>query len=247
MLCTGSVVEWSPSGAPLRMVGCHVDITSRKTDELRRLDAEHALSVAALDERRRLAFHMHDGVGQLLTALAISAKTLAESDVSPATVKEQAGRMVLLVRETHQRIRAITRGLAPEAVTVENLVGAIVRLTEACGAGFQIRCVYDGPDQLPVRDDVVALELYLIIQESILNAVRHGGAGEVAVRVRDKATIIEFRIADNGSGFDTSIMSEAADGMGLQSMEARARKSGGTLEVHSTANGTEIVCVVPKL
>ncbi len=247
ILVAGSVVEWLEDGSPARMVGCHLDITKSKWQESERHRAEQALSEAALDERRRLAFHMHDGVGQLLTALAMTAKRLAGAKDSSESVREDAVAIQHIVRDTHRRIRAITRGLVPEEVTRENFVKAVERLAEACAAGFQIRCVYEGPAEVRLPHCFGALQIYLIIQEAILNAVRHGEASEVVVRLEQLATEIDLTVDDNGSGFEIDDEGSASHGLGLRSMATRAREAGGELNVsRSERGGTRVGCRVKR-
>lgn len=64
---------------------------------------------------------MHDGVGQLLTALAMTARRLAETDDVSDAVRSEARGIQDIVTDTHRRIRAITRGLVPEEVLAEEL------------------------------------------------------------------------------------------------------------------------------
>jgi PAS domain S-box-containing protein len=247
VLAAGSVVAWSDQGAPLRMVGCHLDVTKSKQQEAERQRAEQELCGAALAERRRLAFHMHDGVGQSLTALALTAKRLAETKDASEVVREEARSMQRIVSETNRRIRAITRGLVPEEVHAGNFVGAIVRLAEACAAGFQIDCRYAGPAEAGFSTRVAALQVYLIVQEAILNAVRHGEARVVVVGLEECRDDILISIRDDGLGIELDDEATKFHGLGLRSMAARAREVGGALEVSRLgAHGTLVSCRVPR-
>ncbi len=249
VLAAGSVVEWSDAGAPLRMVGCCMDVTKAKLQELERHAAERALSGAALEERRRLAFHMHDGVGQLLTAASMGAKRLADSRDLADEVREEAGKIQGVVGETHRRIRAITRGLVPEEVHAGNFNGSVGRLTEACAAGFQIECRFESDSESQIPSRFVALQLYLIIQEAILNAVRHGEALVVTVKLEKVDGQLEISITDDGSGIDVRDDSDAGfapRGLGLRSMAARARDAGGRMDIDRVpGGGTRVLCRVP--
>ncbi len=242
VVCTGAVVDWDEDGAPLRMVGCNLDITETKVQEAQREDAEHALSIAALDERRRLGYYMHDGVGQLLTSLAMDANRIAGDESYPADLRADMARMLATVRDTHARIRGITRGLVPEDVTTENFVGSLVRLTEACAAGFKVHCDLVLTGSVPLERDFVALQLYLVVQEAILNAVRHGRPARIRVEVGDDDEgSLRLRIHDDGQGIE-SAESDDSPGVGLRSMRARARSCGGRLLFRAAkAGGTEVL------
>lgn len=243
VLCTGAVTEWSEDNQPLRMVGCHVEITESKTLALERHAAEEALATAALEERRRLAFYMHDGVGQLLTAVTMNAQRVASDLSCPAEVSRDLKVMLGLVRETHRRIRAITKGLVPDDVTMVNFVPTLVRLIDSVHAGFEVDCGYEGPESVALASDFVALEVYLIIQEAILNAVRHAHPDRIRVQILDPDDgIQEFQIWDDGEGIDLETVGEFSNGVGLRSMKARARSTNGTIDFRrNEAKGTTVI------
>lgn len=107
---------------------------------------------------------------------------------------------------------------------------ATIHLNVSCLEGL-------GPDP---RD----VSIYRIVQESLLNAIRHGGATEISVEFRRPDNSIEMVLTDNGHGFDPAASTGA--GMGLAIMGERARAAGGDLQVRSAVGkGTTITARIP--
>ena len=89
----------------------------------------------------------------------------------------------------------------------------------------------------------VRRDLLLIFKESVNNAARHSGCTRVEIDFRAEGSHLLLRVADNGSGFDTSLESE---GQGLMSMKRRARRLKGTLDLRSTNGlGTTVTLTIP--
>ena len=95
---------------------------------------------------------------------------------------------------------------------------------------------------LPISAPVAA-QLYRIAQEAVRNAVEHGAAREVWVRLTFSNRDMVLTVQDDGEGFNTKTNGH---GMGLRSMRYRARSIGGSCEVRtSPSKGTIIRCRVP--
>jgi len=80
-----------------------------------------------------------------------------------------------------------------------------------------------------------------VAQEALQNAVRHSGAGHIAVRLaRDDGRLV-LEVADDGAGFDPADPELRSRRLGLTSMEERARRLGGRLEIRSAPGaGTRV-------
>ena len=94
-----------------------------------------------------------------------------------------------------------------------------------------------------VPDNNVATHLFRIAQEAISNAVKHGKARTIIVDLHDNGDELFLTIKDDGIGLQRA--AGKPHGMGLRTMDYRARVIGGTLRVHPGAKGgTEIICIV---
>jgi signal transduction histidine kinase len=98
-----------------------------------------------------------------------------------------------------------------------------------------------GKIELP-RD--VEDELYRIAQEALNNSLKHTRASTVTLTIRDDGESVILKVSDDGQGFDSQTMSDRG-GLGLVSMQERAKRIGGRLTIHSTpGDGTTIIVQV---
>ena len=200
-------------------------------DERARL--ETAMHSAGEREKQRIGQDLHDSLGQKLTGAVYLARAL-ESDLPP-TGREQAGKLVELLKDAVSQVRRTARGLAPLEVGEDGLAPALRRLAEETCDVFNIACSFRESGAPTHLSTEAAAHLYHIAQEAVNNAVRHGAAREIQIEL----TPSMLRVHDNGRGFDAA---QTAAGAGLRIMRHRARHAGGTLEVASSNAGTT-VCV----
>lgn len=229
------------NGKPLRISGTNTDLTERKMAEAARILAEENLEAAALEERRELASEIHDGAGQLLTAISLKAKRLHDLADSDANLQLQASELLKLVSEAQSRIRAISHGFEWQDVGRSNLISAIRHLVDSCAEGFGIFVNYEGPEKIEARSDRDALNVFLIVQEAVLNAKRHGHASRLVVSVQVISSYWIFRITDNGQGFPFDPGREKSFGMGIRGMQKRASECGGNLKFQSSPGKGTVV------
>jgi two-component system, NarL family, sensor kinase len=98
----------------------------------------------------------------------------------------------------------------------------------------------------------VALErdLFYVVQEALLNVVRHSGSETAEVRLERHSMQVILQIRDDGRGMSRAESPEqpadwAFVGVGIPSMRERLRQNGGRLDIQSNQNGTTIVATVP--
>jgi signal transduction histidine kinase len=190
-----------------------------------------ALSEAAvLEERRRIACDLHDGLAQELAYLSRNLGQVAD-DPDPEVVT----RLHQAVERAQVESRRAISALAPstsQAVDVA-LEEAAGQVAERFRIGLHLDLVR-GIRLSPTRAEAVVR----IACEAITNAARHSGAESVALRLERAGSEISLLVADTGRGFDTHTR---ADGFGLISMRERARAVGGELRVRSApGRGSEV-------
>jgi signal transduction histidine kinase len=217
------------------------EMTSRRYAALFRRASERLLTVQE-DERRRIAGELHDGVGQVLTAL-----TLTLDAASSAPRHDVTTRHVEVARRLGGTALAETRDLAhrmrPARLEERGLVPSVRDL--ASQSGFAVRVTADAASSAPhLLTPTAMVEVYRIIQEALANAARHSGADAATVSLDVVGGRLVVRIADEGQGFSPA--SFVASGIGLPGMEERAAYLGGQLAVRSElGRGTTVTLTVP--
>ena len=195
---------------------------------------EQARELSVVAERNRLALELHDAVSQKLFGLVLSAEAatmLVERD--PAAARDQVERLQILAREALDELRSLVFELRPPDLEKDGLCGALrkhVELLSRAGESEIELSLDDAVSPAPAR----GLEVLRIAQEAIQNALKHAQAERVAVRLRDRDGRLLLEVEDDGAGFDPNTAGIRSRRLGLTSMEERAERLGGTLEVVST-------------
>jgi PAS domain S-box-containing protein len=239
-----SVSEFRVGGRRM-FTGILHDITNR-----RRLERE--ILEASANEQRRVGHELHDGLCQQLTGAAFSAEILAKKLRSKAP--EAVPAVNKLAEEIDQAItqaRTLARGLNPVEVHADSLPSALEDLARKVTSTFGIACRFHGPadGDAVIADNVAATHLYRIAQEAVSNAVRHGKASRVELRLRAGEDGVSLWIVDDGVGLPQDAGGAGQrmkpEGIGLQTMAYRARMIGGALDVRPGAGrGVVVTCLV---
>jgi signal transduction histidine kinase len=213
----------------------------RELAERARVDRQVIESCAR--EQRRIAYDLHDGVGQQLVSIALSAKLLEEQlRLHRPDEAAKASAIVKLANEAARQTRLAARNVEG-ADTVSDLKTALESLAVNVSHNCHVKItVISAGDSLPISAPVAA-QLYRIAQEAVRNAVEHGAARELMIQLTFGDRDMVLTVQDNGDGFN---IKTNGHGMGLRIMRYRAQCIGGSCEVRPAANrGTIICCRVP--
>lgn len=196
-------------------------------------------------ERRRLAQDLHDGLGQLLVGAGFLADTLRK-DLAPKTNRAAArlNRIQAVIHEATRQARDLARGVQPVAAEPNGLMSALTGLAEQTQETFRVRCDFNCRRQVLLKDNQTATHLFRIAQESVTNAIKHGKAKRLSIRLTRTQKHITLAVGDDGAGAKN--WRRKKTGMGLHIMRYRAGIIGGTLTIQNkSAGGTTVVCNVP--
>ncbi len=216
------------------------------SDITRRKDLEReVLEIAALEERR-LGQELHDGLGQQLTGLNLMADALAQRlQTECPALAPLASRIASGLEQAHQQTRSLSWGLVPVEMDGDGLRAALTDLAERTSKQLGVACTLQCAGPVPVADAVAATHLFRIAQEAVSNAVRHGGARNIALAVREEPAALVLSIRDDGKGLPGR--PDEARGLGLRLMRYRAGMLGGSLAVGPAEGGGVVVsCTVPR-
>jgi len=197
-------------------------------------------------EQRRIGHDLHDSLGQHLTGAALAGQVLQGKLAARAAAEAaDARKIVELVEEGIALSRTLAKGLHPIEFGAEGLMAALDELAAASTDLFRIFCRFDCESPVLVEDAAAARHLYRITQEAISNAVKHGKARNVTIRLEagEDGTLLE--VTDDGLGLP--IHASKRGGMGLRIMAHRADMIGATFRAsRGESGGTVVSCFLPQ-
>ena len=212
-------------------------------EEMRSLSVR--LRHAQEEERRTISRELHDGVGQLLTAMRMQLGGFARLRTGPEREFDETLADVKTMTERSLRIiRDIAAGLRPSVLDDLGLAAALQRHAREYSArtGIAVSIAVDGDGQR--LDDRCRTSIYRIVQEALTNCAKHARASRVEIRLREIDGQLVLVVRDDGVGFVPAQV--AHSGLGLIGIEERARELGGHLDVRSApGQGTTIQVALP--
>jgi signal transduction histidine kinase len=201
--------------------------------ELRAVQRRLAERVA-VDERRRMAREMHDGLAQELAFIASYSQRLDQTGDDAATVVHLKAAAERALHDSRTTIAVLT---SPGDAPLDML---IARTAESFRSRFGVAVELDLEPSL-ILDGERRNAILRILHEALTNAVRHGAASQIVVRLAGGRCESHLTIADDGCGFDVAAAVRAGRGLGLISMGERAEVLGGDLNVVSSpGSGTAV-------
>jgi signal transduction histidine kinase len=200
-------------------------------DELR---ASRRRLVEAQDaERRKIERNLHDGAQQQLVALSIQVGLLEESAEDPDSVRQLAPQLKSAVRAALDDLRDLARGIYPPLLAEQGLVAAL--RGQVRKAPLPVLVEADGVGRYPQDTEST---VYFCALEALQNVAKYAGAAQAMVGLSCVNGGLQFRVTDDGTGFDPAATRR---GTGLQGMADRLAALGGTLHIHAQpGHGTTV-------
>lgn len=199
--------------------------------------AEEKEQMGETRERNRLAREIHDTLGHILTGISVGVDAVSVlMDVSPEAAKKQLATIGDMARTGLNDVRRSVRKLKPDALERMSLENAIFQMTEEMSKGTNTKIYFASyMDKLEFEPDIEET-LYRIVQESTTNAIRHGKATEIWIRISEKNGEMILMVSDNGRG-----CADIEEGFGLKHMRERVELAGGSLFYEGVFGFTVIV------
>jgi signal transduction histidine kinase len=193
-------------------------------------------------EQQRIGHDLHDGLGQHLTGIGLLSRRLQEMLAADNSLAAgEASRICGLAKTAVEWTRDLCHSLSPPALESEGLPIALGELAAHAENIFHIKCVFEQIGEANVTDLISSRHFYRIAQEAISNAVRHGHAKYVRVRLDHSKGSAVLQVIDDGTGITQA--SESSDGMGLKIMRYRARMIGASINITPReGGGTIVIC-----
>jgi signal transduction histidine kinase len=182
-------------------------------------------------ERERIAQDLHDEVGASLSTAKLFVNQI-KYESSPEEMKSLAGQSSQILGDIVGDIRQIAYNLSPLALKNLGLEGAIKTLLnrlEASGISIYFLCDV-AHESVSIQQQ---LTLYRIVQEALGNALKHAEATQISVQLRQQQQLVQLYIEDNGKGFNYQDIQSKHDGLGMDSIKARAKALDAELTINS--------------
>jgi signal transduction histidine kinase len=216
-------------------------------DDVERVKATEALLIEAHEaERIRVGKELHDDIGQRIAVLTMALDALSKA--LPLPTEEARARIDAIsdrAVDLAQDIQSMSDRLHPLKLDYQGLVSASASFCREVSKRQNIEIAFshdDVPERVPAG---VALALFRVLQEAVVNAVKHAGVGQVKVALTGRPGEIRVDVVDGGAGFDPdAVLGGRAPG--LVGMRERAHLAGGELSIRSQPRaGTSISARVP--
>lgn len=224
------------------------DVSDGRRERLQLLtrEQEHRQQIAEIilntqeEERRRVAERLHNGLGQVLFAAKLSLSHLKSDQQGNEPALKYTEK---LISDCIQECRRISHNLTPVLLeefglkkTVEDvcnqLSGAVIFTYKINGLATRV-------------ERFLEIAVYRIVQELMMNIVRHAEASQASIFIWEKDTSIQVRVIDNGKGFDE--LKLGREGFGLHTIRSKVNLLTGSIKISSVqGEGTTITINIPK-
>ena len=213
------------------------------------LHIQQLLLSQALGEKLRLGRDLHDGVIQSLYATGLTLESARQKRPSdPAAADALSERGMQMLNDSIREIRGYINSLSqPQPALRRGFSTALATIIETMKGERSTEFVVRIDEAAETRLDPAQLtDTLQIVREAVSNALRHGNAARITIRLHEDRDRLALLIQDDGTGFDPAATS--SDGHGLANFRARADSIGADFRLDSQpGNGTRIVVTLPSL
>ena len=203
------------------------------------------------NERRRISRELHDELGQSLAVLKLRVRDAEKSlgREAPPRLKEECQNLRNQINEIIENVRRLSRDLSPVILEDLGLEAAVAYLAENFFRLHKVKVELDLQEIVHLTSEEKQRNVYRILQEALTNAGKHSQARHLSIAVRKMKNFLQFRVEDDGVGFDLEkvrLRQTAERGLGLATMAESVRLLGGRLEIVSRpGEGTAVKFTAP--
>ncbi len=234
------VPHFRADGSYAGHIGTCMDVTEHKNQENAGRKVQDNLMLGQEAERKRLSRELHDDIGQRIAMLVVALSETSDLVPSAASfLKERLQEVRRDVEVLASDIRRLSHNLHPATVTQLGLVPSLRQLCREFSEQMRIPVEFVGGN-LPPMPEEVAVALFRVSQECLANIAKHSKSSDARVSLMNESGEVRLTITDRGVGFDMTRLKENP-GLGLISIQERARMIGASIQIRSTPSiGTRV-------
>lgn len=221
------------------------DISDRKRREKALRESEEQLRflssqllIVQEKERHRISKELHDELGQALIVLKFQIDSIEKKlPKSKKNLRNDCESLFPYIDNIIANVRRLSWDLTPTVLEEFGLAAALNNLLEEFGKHYEVQWV---PAQIEEIGNLFSplsqSNTYRIFQEALTNIGKHAQATKISINIEKQDNHVRFTIEDNGSGFDQQEAlhrQTEARGIGLATMQERARLAGGCMKIWS--------------
>jgi len=251
-----------PDGKIVKRVGILMDVTKQVTLEKKLKSADkrrrelvsqrekigaEAIIFGQEDERQRMSMELHDGLGQILTAVYFNLNHI-ESLTEPyenKKIEKSLAEVFDLLQDSRTSIRAIANNLMPQVLMKFGLFGSIQALVDDLFSKTPIEVYLKAPVSKNRYEQSQEISIYRIIQELLNNTVKHSKASVVNLRLSLSNNYIQIFLSDNGIGYDLANSDTThLQSKGISNIKQRIKFLSGKLN-SKVKRGSKVLIKIP--
>jgi signal transduction histidine kinase len=214
--------------------------------ELRRLSS--SLIAAQVQERRRIARDLHDGLGQELSGAKMMVDCIRMQNQSTEGKERAAAEASTLIDQAIQQVRSMSHLLHPPLLDEVGLRSSIHWYLDGLTKRSGLETSLDvQPEDFPRLGPELETTIFRIVQEALTNVFRHAEARKAWITMAVRESQIVVTVGDDGKGIPDSIADFEAGkiGIGIAGMRQRVKEFGGRIRLRNGNPGTLVEAVIP--
>lgn len=201
------------------------------------------------EERSRLAKELHDGIGQMLTAMKMNLDSVSLTGASHN--RQRLDDIKHFLNSVMKEVRRVSFNLAPSSLSDFGLVPAVRKFCAEVNKVSEIEVEFVDKTQFINRlENNIEMNIYRIVQEGVNNAIKYSGAKKITITFSHNPSQLTISIVDDGKGFNYKQLAETGhfteSGHGIFNMKERAAFVDADFQIESEkGTGTHIAITVP--
>ncbi|MFY0652658.1 MAG: type IV pili methyl-accepting chemotaxis transducer N-terminal domain-containing protein [Cyclobacteriaceae bacterium] len=201
------------------------------------------------EERKRIAQEIHDGIGQMLTALKLNLEGITPS--SSPHMKKKMSETRNLMKGVLKEVRRVSFNLTPSSLSDFGIVAAMKKISSEVTALTSTEVVFENKTKFINRlDNNIETNLYRIVQEAVNNGIKYAKAQKIVISFEHTMNNLMVIVEDDGLGFDYEKLNKSghfgASGHGIFNMKERTAFINGKFDIETAiGEGTKITITLP--